>query len=79
MTGGPGQQGLFESAAPRPLADRMRPATLEEVVGQDHVTTPLRNAIRGDRVPHGEASQVGVEEVELVLGKLEAAPQGGIG
>ena len=37
MTGGPGQQGLFESAAPRPLADRMRPATLEEVVGQDHL------------------------------------------
>ena len=37
MTGGPGQQGLFESAAPRPLADRMRPATLDEVVGQDHL------------------------------------------
>ncbi len=37
MTGGPSQQGLFESAAPRPLADRMRPATLEEVVGQDHL------------------------------------------
>jgi len=37
VTGGPGQQGLFESAAPRPLADRMRPATLEEVVGQDHL------------------------------------------
>ncbi len=34
---GPGQQGLFESAAPRPLADRMRPASLEEVVGQDHL------------------------------------------
>ncbi|MEN8196675.1 MAG: replication-associated recombination protein A, partial [Pseudomonadota bacterium] len=37
MTSGPGQQGLFESAAPRPLADRMRPATLAEVVGQDHL------------------------------------------
>lgn len=37
MTNGPGQQGLFESAAPRPLADRMRPASLEEVVGQDHL------------------------------------------
>lgn len=37
MTGGPGQQGLFESGAPRPLADRMRPASLEEVVGQDHL------------------------------------------
>ncbi len=28
---------LFESQAPRPLADRMRPATLAEVVGQDHL------------------------------------------
>jgi putative ATPase len=37
VTGGPGQQGLFESAAPRPLADRMRPASLEGVVGQDHL------------------------------------------
>jgi len=34
---------LFESAgladdAPRPLADRLRPATIEEVIGQDHLT-----------------------------------------
>ncbi|MBT4890837.1 MAG: AAA family ATPase, partial [Rhodospirillales bacterium] len=28
---------LFENQAPRPLADRMRPATIEEVVGQDHL------------------------------------------
>lgn len=32
--------GLFDSLAPRPLADRMRPKTLEEVVGQDHVLAP---------------------------------------
>src|ERR1700748_3729863 len=36
---------LFEAAglrpeAPRPLADRLRPATLEEVVGQDHLLGP---------------------------------------
>ena len=36
---------LFQSAglsktAPRPLADRLRPATLEEVSGQDHLTGP---------------------------------------
>ncbi len=30
-------QGLFESQAPRPLADRMRPDSLEGVVGQDHL------------------------------------------
>jgi putative ATPase len=28
---------LFEAQAPRPLADRLRPRTLEEVVGQDHL------------------------------------------
>lgn len=36
---------LFEAAgleggAPRPLADRLRPATLDEVVGQDHLIGP---------------------------------------
>ena len=28
---------LFEAQAPRPLADRLRPAALSEVVGQDHL------------------------------------------
>ncbi|HJN24089.1 MAG TPA: replication-associated recombination protein A [Rhodospirillales bacterium] len=28
---------LFESQAPRPLADRLRPRNLDEVVGQDHL------------------------------------------
>lgn len=31
---------LFEAQAPRPLADRLRPRRLEEVVGQDHLLTP---------------------------------------
>ena len=31
---------LFESQAPRPLADRMRPRRLEDVVGQDHLLGP---------------------------------------
>jgi putative ATPase len=36
---------LFEASglaasAPRPLADRMRPARLEDVVGQDHLLGP---------------------------------------
>src|SRR5260221_8591387 len=30
-------RGLFESEAPRPLADRLRPTKLEEVVGQEHI------------------------------------------
>ncbi|MGY9015221.1 MAG: replication-associated recombination protein A, partial [Rhodospirillales bacterium] len=28
---------LFEAQAPRPLADRLRPSSLSEVVGQDHL------------------------------------------
>jgi putative ATPase len=31
---------LFEAAAPRPLADRLRPLTLADVVGQDHLLGP---------------------------------------
>jgi putative ATPase len=31
---------LFESQAPRPLADRLRPRTLGEVVGQGHLLAP---------------------------------------
>ncbi|HLF59099.1 MAG TPA: replication-associated recombination protein A [Alphaproteobacteria bacterium] len=31
---------LFESQAPRPLADRLRPKTMDEVVGQDHLIGP---------------------------------------
>ncbi|WP_395459463.1 replication-associated recombination protein A [Azospirillum melinis] len=35
-----GHAGLFSAAAPRPLADRLRPRTLDEVVGQDHLLKP---------------------------------------
>ena len=31
---------LFEDQAPRPLADKLRPRTLSEVVGQDHLLGP---------------------------------------
>ncbi|MFQ5416814.1 MAG: DNA polymerase III subunit gamma/tau [Myxococcota bacterium] len=34
------------------LARKWRPQGFDDVVGQSHVTTPLRNAIRSDRVPH---------------------------
>ena len=34
------------------LARKWRPKAFDDVVGQDHVTTPLRNAIRMERVPH---------------------------
>ena len=38
--------GLFASEAPRPLADRLRPKSLEEVVGQDHLIGPEGNLRR---------------------------------
>jgi len=36
----PADTGLFADQAPRPLADRLRPGTLDEVVGQDHLLGP---------------------------------------
>src|SRR4051794_18287587 len=33
-------KSLFEEDAPRPLADRLRPRTLGEVIGQDHLLAP---------------------------------------
>ena len=47
------QSGLFESQAPRPLADRLRPKTLEEVVGQDHLLTgeaPIARMVAARRI-----------------------------
>lgn len=34
------------------ISRKYRPATFEEIVGQEHVTTTLRNAIRGSRIHH---------------------------
>jgi putative ATPase len=51
----PGQRvSLFESDAPAPLAARMRPRTLDEFVGQEHLVgagRALRRAIENDTVP----------------------------
>lgn len=33
-------EGLFDDLAPRPLADRLRPARLDDVLGQDHLLKP---------------------------------------
>lgn len=38
--------------SPLALYRRYRPETFAEVIGQDHVTEPLRNALAGDRVNH---------------------------
>jgi len=47
------QGGLFEAEAPRPLADRLRPQSLEEVVGQERVlgaSGPLRRMLNDGRL-----------------------------
>ena len=44
---------LFESQAYRPLADRLRPSVLDEVVGQERLlaaNAPLRRMIEEDRM-----------------------------
>jgi putative ATPase len=44
---------LFEKDAPRPLADRLRPKTLSEVVGQDHLLgagMPVRRMVEAKRL-----------------------------
>jgi len=48
---------LFDSQGPRsegsPLADRMRPRVLDDIIGQDHIVGPgrlLRRAIQADRL-----------------------------
>jgi putative ATPase len=48
------EAGLFEAEAPAPLAARMRPRTLDEFVGQEHLIGEghaLRRAIETDRIP----------------------------
>ncbi len=45
--------GLFENEATRPLADRLRPKTLDEVVGQDHLigeNGPIGRMVRAQRL-----------------------------
>jgi putative ATPase len=37
---GTGTGSLFEAGAPRPLADRLRPGVLQDVLGQDHLLGP---------------------------------------
>ena len=60
MTGRPGAGGLFEHGREQqaremaPLAERMRPATFDEFVGQEHILAEdrvLRRSIEIDRVP----------------------------
>jgi len=52
-SGNNGGQSQGQSQGQSPLADRMRPRVLEDVIGQDHIVGPgrlLRRAIQADRL-----------------------------
>jgi DNA polymerase-3 subunit gamma/tau len=49
---GPADQPRAAPAAPLALYRRYRPASFAELKGQDHVTEPLRQALRSGRVNH---------------------------
>ena len=48
----PARPGASSSPAPLALYRKYRPATFAEVKGQEHVTEPLRQALRNGRVHH---------------------------
>ncbi len=53
MSTDPEARTLFESPSSEPLAARMRPRTLDEYIGQDHIVGPgrlLRRAIEADQL-----------------------------
>ena len=63
--------------APRPLADKLRPAQLSEVVGQDHLLGPdgaltrmLETRSLGSLVPGYDATRVDSGEVAAIKGSL---------
>lgn len=60
------------------LARRFRPQTFSEVIGQQHVSQALQNAIRGDRVAHAYlftgARGVGKTSMARILGKALNCP-----
>ena len=50
-------ENLQRVSAAAPLAARMRPRTLDEFVGQEHILAPgklLRRAIEADRLPSAD-------------------------
>ena len=61
-------------------ARKWRPRRFGEVVGQDHITQTLMNAIKGDRMAHAYlfsgARGVGKTSVARILAKAVNCPEG---
>ena len=62
------------------LARKWRPQVFEDVIGQDHITQTLMNALRGDRTAHAYlfsgARGVGKTSVARILAKAINCPEG---
>ncbi|NOR64197.1 MAG: DNA polymerase III subunit gamma/tau, partial [Rhodobacteraceae bacterium] len=62
------------------LARKWRPQTFEDVIGQEHITQTLQNAIKGDRLAHAYlfsgARGVGKTSVARILAKAINCEEG---
>jgi DNA polymerase-3 subunit gamma/tau len=65
------------------LARKWRPQIFEDVIGQEHITQTLQNAIKGDRLAHGYlfsgARGVGKTSVARILAKAINCIEGEVG
>ena len=55
----------MQQAAPRPLADRLRPQALDEVVGQDHILRLRMPLHHGDGLVQGVQAGAGGAQVKV--------------
>ena len=53
------------------LARKWRPMRFEDLIGQDHVTRTLGNAIASDRVAHQRENSVNVRSTLDVIREME--------
>src|SRR3546814_2989655 len=70
---GAAMTGLFESQAPRPLADRLRPQALDEVVGQDHLLAPEGPVVAGSPCTNlDKRSEEHTSEIQSLMSNSDA-------
>ena len=57
------QESLFSRNVNRPLADRLRPSELDEIVGQEHLLGEGARDVDGARVPQFDVGREGERSV----------------